>query len=395
VRVIDQGAEETAGFSDAAELAYSGPFPVVAFGDHTRRVKYISEPFIAGAQGLKVIECKQVCEPKFLFYWLHIADIPDRGYSRHFQFVRKTRVPLPPLAEQRRIVAEIEKLFSGIDSAVAALRRVGQRIPHIRKAILQIATTGTFLSPPEPRDSAGARHKSLDNAPPGWRSVSWRDIGCSQNGRAFPSHEYSAEGIKLLRPGNLFADGTVKWTDANTRYLPRTWAERYPGYVVGPGELVMNLTAQSLKDEFLGRVCLTDADTECLLNQRLCRLESKEATKQFLLYLLKSPSFRRFVNGLNKGSLIQHMFTSQLDGFVFLLPPISDQQRITTDIESRLSVLGNLESTAQVGIRHAQGLRRAILQLAFAGKLVPQDPNDEPASVLLERIRAAHAQVVR
>jgi type I restriction enzyme S subunit len=120
-------------------------------------------------------------------------------------------------------------------------------------------------------------------------------------------------------------------------------------------------------------------------------LESKEATKQFLLYLLKSPSFRRFVNGLNKGSLIQQMFTSQLDGFVFLLPPISDQQRITTDIESRLSVLGNLESTAQAGIRRAQGLRRAILQLAFAGKLVPQDPSDEPASVLLERIRATRA----
>jgi type I restriction enzyme S subunit len=255
---------------------------------------------------------------------------------------------------------------------------------------LQIATTGTFPSPPG-RDF-GARQETLANVPPGWKSVSWGDIGRSQNGRVFPSNEYSTGGIKLLRPGNLFADGTVKWTDTNTRHLPRRWAERCPGFIVGPGELVMNLTAQSLKDEFLGRVCLTNADTECLLNQRLCRLESDEATKHFLLYVFKSPSFRRFVNGLNKGSLIQHMFTSQLAGFVFVLPPIAQQQKITSEIEMRLSVLSNLASTVQASIRRAQGLRTAVLQKAFEGKLVPQDPNDEPASVLLAALRADRRQ---
>jgi type I restriction enzyme S subunit len=238
-----------------------------------------------------------------------------------FDQIANFELALPPLPEQRRIVAEIDKLFSRIDSAFEALRSVERRIPHIRSAFLQIATTGTFPSPQGRPADVVPGQETLDNVPPGWRSVSWGDIGRSQNGRVFPSNEYSTDGIKLLRPGNLFADGALKWNDANTRHLPRIWAERCPGFIIGPGELVMNLTAQSLKDEFLGRVCLTDADTECLLNQRLCRLESDEATKQFLLYVFKSPSFRRFVNGLNKGSLIQHMFTSQLAGFEFVLPP--------------------------------------------------------------------------
>src|SRR5439155_1336038 len=81
-----------------------------------------------------------------------------------------------------------------------------------------------------------------------------------QNGRAFPSRDYSKEGVKLLRPGNLHASGRVLWADENTRRLPLRYEEEFPSYVVGPHALVMNLTAQSLKDEFLGRVCLTGPD---------------------------------------------------------------------------------------------------------------------------------------
>jgi type I restriction enzyme, S subunit len=74
------------------------------------------------------------------------------------------------------------------------------------------------------------------------------------------------------------------------------------------------------------------------------------------------------------------------------LPGVDDQQRLVADLEDRLSLLDNLERSVETNLRRTARLRQAILKKAFEGKLVPQDPNDEPASVLLERIRAARAE---
>lgn len=130
-----------------------------------------------------------------------------------------------------------------------------------------------------------------------------------------------SEGVRLLRPGTLHVSGRVEWTIENTRCIPVRWATDFPDFIVGNGELVMNLTAQSLKDEFLGRICLTSSPERCLLNQRICRLIPISVPPWYLLWMFKSSMFRRFVDGLNTSSLIQHMFTSQLADFTLPLPP--------------------------------------------------------------------------
>jgi type I restriction enzyme S subunit len=84
--------------------------------------------------------------------------------------------------------------------------------------------------------------------------------------------QYCGDGVKLLRPGNLHVSGRVQWNEENKRCMPERWEQENPDLVVGPSELVMNLTAQSLRDEFLGRICITSADEHCLLNQRLAKL---------------------------------------------------------------------------------------------------------------------------
>lgn len=71
-----------------------------------------------------------------------------------------------------------------------------------------------------------------------------------------------------------------------------------------------------------------------------------------------------------------------------MLPPLAEQHRIVAEVERRLSVIDGMEAQVEVNLKRAEHLRQAILTFAFEGKLVPQDPDDEPASVLLERIRA-------
>ena len=88
-----------------------------------------------------------------------------------------------------------------------------------------------------------------------------------------------------------------------------------------------------------------------------------------------------------KGVNIQHLGANRLSGFVIALPPLAEQRRIVAEVERRLSVVAALEASAGAALARAARLRQAVLKQAFEGRLVEQDPDDEPASVLLARIK--------
>lgn len=388
----------------------------------------------------------QLVAPSFAGMQLRFAATVFRRMSRGTTISGITKRQLlgvvflvPPLAEQHRIVGEIEKQFSRVEAAVSALERVRVNLRRYRAAVLRAAVEGRLVpteaevarregrgyeaasallkrireersrrweelelarlkargrTPGDNRwkgrykEPADADLSGMPELPPGWRWATWDQIGFSQNGRAFPSGQYQAHGIRLLRPGNLHVTGRVEWTDENTRYMSPSWAETYPSHVVRPGELVMNLTAQSLKDEFLGRICQTGGSDVCLLNQRIARLVPIIVERRFIFWLFKSPVFRRFVNSLNTGSLIEHMFTSQLAEFVLPIPPLPEQRRIVAEVERLLSLTEAVEEAAEQGRARSQRIRQSILKWGFEGRLTSQDPNDEPASALVDRVRA-------
>ena len=341
--------------------------------------------------------------------------------------LKEVPMPLPPLNEQRRIVAKIEALMARSGRAKEALDAIPALLDRYRQSVLAAAFRGdltadwrTHHPDTEPasellerireqrrllHDQAnrGGRSKryqeparpdanDLPDLPPSWLWVRWEEVGFCQNGRAFPSADYTNNGVKLLRPGNLYVSGRLEWTEKNTRCMPERYADQHPSYLVGPSELIMNLTAQSLADEFLGRVCLTDSNEHCLLNQRLARLTPVGLSPRFCLWLFKSPVFRRYVEaGLNTGSLIQHMFTSNVDQFVFPLPPAAEQDAIVESVEHHLSTKDTVDAEAGKAAAALPKLNQSILAKAFRGELVPQDPNDEPAPELLARIKAARA----
>ncbi|MEE0979240.1 MAG: restriction endonuclease subunit S, partial [Muribaculaceae bacterium] len=122
IPVISQSTNFIEGYCRYCEKAFSVSEGIVIFGDHTRIVKYYDKPFVVGADGVKLIEWDY--DRKFLYYiTLHLSQtIPNRGYSRHFQFLTNCVIGLPPVNEQRRIVSIIEHVFSILENIEASLQ---------------------------------------------------------------------------------------------------------------------------------------------------------------------------------------------------------------------------------------------------------------------------------
>ena len=114
--VISQGAKDIDGYSDDIERVFRTSVPVYVFGDHTKVLKYVSNDFIVGADGVKIL--KPRWDSKYLFYHLLycVSNMENRGYSRNYQYLSSSVLHIPPIAEQNRIVSAIELLFNELDS---------------------------------------------------------------------------------------------------------------------------------------------------------------------------------------------------------------------------------------------------------------------------------------
>jgi type I restriction enzyme S subunit len=109
--VVDQGQEFVGGFSNDEGNLVAGDGPWIVFGDHTRVLKYVDFPFCMGADGVKVLKPRpeNATDTKYLFHFLNAKEVPSAGYSRHYRFLKRLEIPLPPLDEQRRVAAILDK----------------------------------------------------------------------------------------------------------------------------------------------------------------------------------------------------------------------------------------------------------------------------------------------
>ena len=144
--IIDQGQIFIGGYTNDLHMKYTGNLPVIIFGDHTRRIKYVDFPFAQGADGIKILQPKDYYMPKAFYYAMCNIYIPHRGYRRHFPLFKNYILPLPPLPEQQRIVDRIESLFNRLDAARAAAQSVVDEYELRRSAILYRAFTGTLTA---------------------------------------------------------------------------------------------------------------------------------------------------------------------------------------------------------------------------------------------------------
>ncbi|POG22252.1 restriction endonuclease subunit S [Aeromonas bestiarum] len=150
--IIDQSQNDIAGFTDDEAAIISPEKPLVVFGDHTCAVKLIREPFVQGADGIKILQTSDDLLPEFLFHFLKVHPLETDGYKRHFTDLKRKTIPLPPINIQRKTVAEIESYQKIIDGARQVVDNYQPRIvvnpewPKIRLSEIIRLSSGEFLS---------------------------------------------------------------------------------------------------------------------------------------------------------------------------------------------------------------------------------------------------------
>ena len=343
------------------------------------------------------------------------------------RFLDGAGFPLAPLAEQRRIVAEIEKHFTRLDASVAALKRVQANLKRYRASVLMDACSGRLvpteaeLAQAEGRDyepadrllerifaegrarsqaqkRRGRKHKkpvltdesALGYLPEGWVAATVEQILARSEYGTSVKCSYESEGVPVLRIPNIVA-GDIDLTDI--KYATRSIPIDAESALV-KGDVLMCRTNGSVS--LVGKTAVVNTELKpyhsfasYLLRFRL--IEAETLPKWLHVYVA-SQLGRAFIEQHAASSAGQNNVSlSLIHAMPLPLPPSAEQRRIVAEVERRLSVIQQVEATVETNLERANRLRQSILKQAFSGKLVPQDPNDEPASVLLERIRAERA----
>ena len=367
--------------------------------------------------------------PDFLCYYLRQDSFREylasnaSGVGGSLMRVRDTTfadypLPLPPLPEQHRIVAEIEKQFTRLDASVAALKRVQANLKRYRASVLKAACEGRLV----PTEADLARAEGRDYEPAdrllerilAERRARWE----SQEKRRGKYKEPVApdttdlpelpEGWVWSRIGNIFEvyvgstprrarsdfwNGDIPWVSSGEVSFSRIKATRECITEAGlknssvtlhpKGTVLLGMIGEG---KTRGQVSILDIPACNSQNSAAIRVSESELPPEYVFYYLwgQYDATRRIGSGNNQPALNK----SRVQELLIPLPPLSEQHRIVADVERRLSVIQQTEAAVEANLTRAERLRQSILKRAFSGSLVPQDPNDEPASVLLERIRA-------
>ncbi len=391
------------------------------------KVALTQMPICISQDSHALIGNESLISPDYSLYYLSQAVQTFKYHSRGTTIAGVTNkqlaelpLALPPFREQRRIVAKIEELFSDLDAGVAALQKTKAQLKRYRQAVLKAAVEGKLtvdwreanMDKIEPASalldrireerakngSVGAHGRAplqdaaeLGELPEGWWSAHFDEILVElKNGYFFSRAKTERSGVAILRISAV-RPLSVRFDDL--RYAPVDWDEvsqyqlqngdllftRYNGSkdFVGACGLVRNLTGQLIYPDKLIRA----------------RVYIDHILPDYLELYFTSKVGRTIIERKAKTTAGQYGISGgDLKSVPVVIPSLAEQQQIVAEVERRLSVADEIEKVVEQSLRQAERLRQSILKRAFAGKLVPQDPSDEPAESLLERIKQERAK---
>ena len=368
--------------------------------------------------------------PQFVSYFLlspsYWEQISEQSAGIALQNVNAKKlaaisIPIAPLPEQRRIVAEIEKQFTRLDVSVAALRRTQANLKRYRASVLRAACSGELVPTEaelaradgreyEPagvllerilaerrarwesqekrrgkyKEPAAPDTSDLPPVPEGWAwaTVDALIIEPLANGRSVKT---ASDGFPVLRLTAL-QGGQINQNE----FKVGAWTEQEAEpFLIREGDFFASRGNGSIKlvglGGIVGHVQTPVAYPDTLIRFRL----HPEVALSYFARVWNSATIRQQLETIARTTAGIHKVNQQdLSICTIPIPPLAEQRRIVAEVKRRLSVIQQTEAAVEASLQRAERLRQSILKRAFSGELVPQDLDDEPASVLLERIRA-------
>lgn len=360
--------------------------------------------------------------PEFVRFWMQLSEqvLAAQGTGTTFSAISKAilnshEIPVAPLNEQRRIVDKVETLFARLDKGEEAVREVQKLLKRYRQSVLKSALTGELtadwraeregelesgadllariLKSREENWQGRGKYKApvspdtsdLTNLPTGW---TWTSVDAlisdgPKNGIYLPKSKYGS-GTPIIRIDD-FQTGWVRQR-AELRCVAAEKAEQIE-YSLRENDLVINRVNSV---SHLGKVLLVrDEHDGCLFESNMMRLKiTDECHPNFVaMYLASEIGRKRLISNckhaVNQASINQ----GDVKATPIPLPPVAEQIEIFSTVNAYLESVKAVERACEIELKRSTALRQSILKDAFSGRLVPQDPNDEPASALLERIQ--------
>lgn len=280
--------------------------------------------------------------------------------------LKTIQFPLAPLAEQRRIIAALDYHLSRLDSGNASLERNGSRLGRLVKQVL-------------------VRAVPVEEAPAHWKIATVAEAGIVDLGRQRHPDWHTGPNMRpYLRVANVFED-RIDLSDVMEMDFPPDVFERFR---LRRHDILLN---EGQSPEYLGRPAMyRGIPTEVAFTNSLLRFRaSSEVDPEWaLLVFRRHMHARRFIRELRITTNIAHLSATRFKSVEFPIPPLDEQRALVEKVREQLSGLTRLQAAIDSARAKARTLRRSLLNDAFAGLLVSQDSEDEPASALLERISA-------
>jgi type I restriction enzyme S subunit len=305
-----------------------------------------------------------------------------QGTSGHLRvpasFFDNLKFPIPPLNEQRRIGAKLKVLLGKVDACKKRLERIPDILKRFRQSVLAAACSGRLTADWREADSF------VNDMPSNWRKCRLSDLSVLITKGASPKWQgvsYSSTGVLFITSENV---GHGKMLLGTRKYVESEINEIQPRSVLNRGDLLTNIVGASI-----GRSAIYDADEIANINQAVALIRlNNTVDRNYILQVLNSPSLVCHM-GVQKVDVARaNLSLKDVANFPIPLPPFPEQCKIVRRVEALFKVSDQIEARYAKAKAYMDKLTQSILAKAFRGELVSQNPDDEPASVLLERICA-------